>query len=395
MGETWITDMTHFEGMPPHMVRGPAGRIARYLGSIVAAAATATADVWVDTSVSCRRRPGRKLCPGRIRLQREGTDGPIEWHCTSCDDRGLISNWRGTTWDPGSRVGQAGVHRLTLSAEELRVLRRIPVLSPGSRHLVTGAVTGDEGAVIEGTPDAFHSLLADVAGAIKYEGRSRRRTILGQICARLGEVVGKPIGAESGKRPDRQALALSPKVEHALEEIQRRFALRGGKDKGRSAETIRAEVVEATWQRMAGLSPRGVERLVQRMAKEQPVVLAYLLAVDHDLLNQDERELLVYLGVVVWQTMSQSSKPLPRVTEKMLDQAEVRNLAVLQYPQGQDESSFVAVARGLAEGHGQPHVMKYIIEALMEEDGEDSRIRAEHKGIIWVNLMTVLDCFDR
>lgn len=86
-------------------------------------------------------------------------------------------------------------------------------------------------------------------------------------------------------------------------------------------EPVPAEIVEKTWKRMASLSPRTIPKLIQRMTKEQPVVLAYLMAVDDDILNQDERELLLYLGVVIWQIMSQGAKPLPRVTEEILDDA--------------------------------------------------------------------------
>ena len=86
-------------------------------------------------------------------------------------------------------------------------------------------------------------------------------------------------------------------------------------------DPIPAEVVERTRKRIGELSVWRSPKLVGRMQKQQPVALAHLLAVDHDILNQDERELLFYLGVVVSQAMSHGAKPLPRVTEKALDEA--------------------------------------------------------------------------
>lgn len=38
MGDMHITDITHFEGLPPKLSKGPAGRVARYFGSIVSTA---------------------------------------------------------------------------------------------------------------------------------------------------------------------------------------------------------------------------------------------------------------------------------------------------------------------------------------------------------------------
>ena len=52
---------------------------------------------------------------------------------------------------------------------------------------------------------------------------------------------------------------------------------------------ISASVVEKTWQRVAGLTPREGKSLAERFVAAQPVLAAYLMAVDHDLLNDEER----------------------------------------------------------------------------------------------------------
>ncbi|MGQ9498721.1 MAG: hypothetical protein ACUVSP_10670 [Desulfotomaculales bacterium] len=51
--------------------------------------------------------------------------------------------------------------------------------------------------------------------------------------------------------------------------------------------------------------------MVNQMSRQQPAVLAYLLAAGEGLLNEDEQELLFYLGVVVWQIMLKGDAPLP------------------------------------------------------------------------------------
>ncbi len=51
-------------------------------------------------------------------------------------------------------------------------------------------------------------------------------------------------------------------------------------------EPIPAEVVDKVWKKVASLSLRRAPKLIQHMTKEQPVVLAYLLAVDDDILNR-------------------------------------------------------------------------------------------------------------
>ena len=155
---------------------------------------------------------------------------------------------------------------------------------------------------------------------------------------------------------------------------------------------ISADIVESTWQRMAAMPPGEAPKLVGRMEKEQPVVMAYLMAVDHDLFSQEERELLLYLGMVVWQIMSQGSAPLSLVTEKALDKAEESNMKMIEYLMDESEPDFTETTRTMIENYGQPEVLRYVVEALVEA-AEDEEVSEDHIGIMMLDLKTVIDCF--
>ena len=101
MGDTWITDMTDFADAldPAAEAPRPALNIAKYFGRIVEAATAQQAREPLISQVRCRRRPGRRPCPGRIRVVIESGAGPIHWSCTHCDDNGVLSGWSGTRWD--------------------------------------------------------------------------------------------------------------------------------------------------------------------------------------------------------------------------------------------------------------------------------------------------------
>ena len=158
--------------------------------------------------------------------------------------------------------------------------------------------------------------------------------------------------------------------------------------------SISAEMVERTWQRVAALSLKDAPKIIQRMTKEQPVTLAYLMAVDSDIFNNEERQTLLYLGIVVWQIMLQGTRPLTKITEKMLDEAEAKNLKIAEYLQGETETGFEETTRKIIETYKQPEVLRYIVEAIMEDTEETSSIREESKGIMFLDLKTVIDCFD-
>jgi len=101
MGNTWITDLRHFlndEGSLADMPR-QALQLANYFGRIVKAVTSRNRKTLV-TGVKCRRRPGRRACPGEIiGFVDEQHASAIAWSCPVCKDNGLISGWKGTIWD--------------------------------------------------------------------------------------------------------------------------------------------------------------------------------------------------------------------------------------------------------------------------------------------------------
>lgn len=104
MAGVFVTNLTHFldeRGLVAPS-RGPARRLAEHLTSIVAmtSAEPETPNDGSPGSIRCRRRPGRKPCPGYIEAG-YGASLEIVWWCKYCGDRGVITEWRGSFWDLG------------------------------------------------------------------------------------------------------------------------------------------------------------------------------------------------------------------------------------------------------------------------------------------------------
>jgi hypothetical protein len=97
----YVTDMRHLVGLedPAADAPGPAKKLAAYLGDIVTVASVATGDVCCDSGLRCKRRPGRRPCPGTILFVRVTRPSRIEWSCPSCRESGTITNWERTPWD--------------------------------------------------------------------------------------------------------------------------------------------------------------------------------------------------------------------------------------------------------------------------------------------------------
>lgn len=140
-------------------------------------------------------------------------------------------------------------------------------------------------------------------------------------------------------------------------------------------EPISADTIEKTLQKMEKMSLTDIQKLMDKMGEEQPYVLAYLMAIGGNSLNLDERELLVYLGTVVWQIMSQGSEPLAQVSGEILDEFEEKNWQMVEYLQGEPDADFDTTVETIFKNYPQSEVLRYVIEALMFETKEEASIR--------------------
>jgi hypothetical protein len=160
-------------------------------------------------------------------------------------------------------------------------------------------------------------------------------------------------------------------------------------------KVIPAENVEKIFEQMWNMSEQEAFKLSYVMEKEQPLLLAYLAAVDKDLLNQQEREMLFYLGTVVWQVMAANQSPLPAIEEKGLLACEQVNNQMAQSLKSDDSKTFAATVKKILKECRQAEVMRYVIAALMDEDSSENTVRDENLGFIILDLKTVIECFDR
>jgi hypothetical protein len=160
-------------------------------------------------------------------------------------------------------------------------------------------------------------------------------------------------------------------------------------------DRIPTDVVEAMWDRMAELPASEAPGLVKAFEEQQPAVLAYLMAAEGDELNQEERELLLFLGLTVWQIMTQGTTAPPFVSAEMLQAAETRNLDWLESLEQKANAHEDEAGIAMVTSYAQPDVLRGVLEALMEEDtGDPGLIRDESKGLLLLSLKTVIDCLD-
>jgi hypothetical protein len=145
----------------------------------------------------------------------------------------------------------------------------------------------------------------------------------------------------------------------------------------------------ATW--LNGLDDeRAVEQLIDEIAEEQPFLFAYLMAMGEGDFSEEEREVLLFLGIGVYQMAKQGPEQVPMVTEDHLDRLEQSNMSMLEYLSGESEAEFMQAVSGLLVDYPQPEVLRFVIESVFEEDEET--VRPANQGVLVVFLKIVIDC---
>ncbi len=184
---TWIVDLQHFlDAWDPELVfemPAPARRLGQFFGRIVEAASAGPEDPGetIFTALRCRRRPGRRPCPGRIVVRLESHSGELQWECPECDDHGFIHGWQGTPcdhWslaDPEQRA-QRDPRSLLLSADEFDALIGIEWLDPAARRVLALARTDEDGDIVIDAPESEleHLLAVSAREAVRTKNPARR-----------------------------------------------------------------------------------------------------------------------------------------------------------------------------------------------------------------------------
>ncbi len=160
---------------------------------------------------------------------------------------------------------------------------------------------------------------------------------------------------------------------------------------------ISPEIVTQTWERMATAGPEDAVPLLEQMSQEQPIALAYLRAMSESPpLNEQDGQIMFYIGLVVWQIMRQSPQRLRKVTERKIERAEKGNEEALEIMASDTAADCVSATEHMLETYPEPHVLRYIVEAIMEDedhDPDDPPIQDEVRGLVFVYLKTLLDAF--
>ena len=154
-------------------------------------------------------------------------------------------------------------------------------------------------------------------------------------------------------------------------------------------ETLSEEFVEQTWQQIAGFTPERSTKEMHAMGKSQPDLLAFLLAYTDDL-RQEVKELGIYVAFVVYKIFHESAGKIPKILSKKIMSMYDENARFLEGLEGTHEKITDRIAKVTVSK--RPYVMKYVLEALMEDAEEEGiNLTEEDIGFLFIFLKTEIE----
>jgi hypothetical protein len=152
------------------------------------------------------------------------------------------------------------------------------------------------------------------------------------------------------------------------------------------------EVVEAGLREIGGFSDHQARLHIQRLARSQPALLAFVTTFSEDL-SGDAAELAIYMfGAIVQMFEMHFGKRLQNVGPKRIESIHEENMKVLDRLIGADERWLERAA--VAQSEKQPWVWKHVAECLFEPDDPELNISEEDQGSLALIMMTVIDALD-
>lgn len=158
-------------------------------------------------------------------------------------------------------------------------------------------------------------------------------------------------------------------------------------------ELIPEELVEETWQEFADFSPVRAKKETIKVNKKQPYLLTFIIEFTQDL-DLEVRELAIYMFYVVCRMFQKGSKKkIKRISPEEIITCYEKNDHLMETLEGAHDKFLERIAE--VQLAGQPYVMKYVVETIIENPEEDPvELTEEDIGYLFLLFKTVVDVLD-
>lgn len=155
---------------------------------------------------------------------------------------------------------------------------------------------------------------------------------------------------------------------------------------------ITAEIIDEIAERVGDFEQAETTAKLEEIGAKQPGIFAYILNENETyLFSQDEKAILYYLIIVIWEAVNQELEMPQRLGMKVIDEIQFENwkeIEELKHPQNQPLDDFFEPFIGT---HIEAELLYFVCDGLEEIEEEEKIIAKDSFFPLYVMLKTVVD----
>ena len=150
---------------------------------------------------------------------------------------------------------------------------------------------------------------------------------------------------------------------------------------------IEAFVIDEVTEELSA-SGKAVEKTLELMNEQQPVLLGYLFSETFEVFTEREREFILFLVCVIWKSVFRVYGPQQMIKETDISAAEDTNWGILQELKGRGFSERLDVF--FEKYPEEEELLAFVEDAILDDD--ESPVTTEGREPIFVSLKSIVDC---
>lgn len=132
-----------------------------------------------------------------------------------------------------------------------------------------------------------------------------------------------------------------------------------------------------------------LDERIEALKTTQPMILAYITSAQFDMLNESERDYLLYLTQVLVQSIDRSIEELPTLEEAIIGEIEEKVWTMMESAKGKTFRDRLDI---FFENYPQEDLLAFVEDSLAEDEEDD--LSPEGRELMFVALKTLIDGFE-
>lgn len=150
---------------------------------------------------------------------------------------------------------------------------------------------------------------------------------------------------------------------------------------------IEAFIIDEVTEELSA-SEKAVEKTLDMMNEQQPILLAYLFSESFEVFTEQEREFILFLVCVIWKSIFRVFGPQEIVRETHLSAADDANWGLLNEAESHRFRERLDVF--FKQHPEEEELLAFVEDAIL--DDEESPVTNEGREPIFVSLKSIVDC---